>query len=40
MAANTLSPEQQSELLATLKTRFEKNKTRHEGIEWSKVQQN
>lgn len=38
MAANTLSPEQQSELLATLKTRFEKNKTRHEGIEWSKVQ--
>lgn len=33
-----LSPEQQSELIATLKTRFEKNKTRHKGLDWQKVQ--
>jgi hypothetical protein len=35
---NKLSPEQQSELIGTLKNRFEKNKTRHKGLEWSKVQ--
>jgi len=33
-----LSPQQRDELLATLKTRFDKNMNRHEGIEWSKVQ--
>jgi hypothetical protein len=33
-----LSPEQSTDLLAVLKARFEKNKNRHEGIEWSKVQ--
>ena len=33
-----LSPEQSSELLKILKARFEKNKNRHEAIEWIKVQ--
>lgn len=33
-----LAPAQQEELLKTLKTRFEKNRNRHEGIEWAKVQ--
>jgi hypothetical protein len=33
-----LSSEQQEELLDTLKNRFEKNRDRHKGIEWSKVQ--
>lgn len=33
----TLSPEQKSELLKTLKDRFEKNKGRHKGLEWSDV---
>jgi hypothetical protein len=33
-----LSPAQTEELLKTLKTRFEKNKNRHKGIEWAKVQ--
>jgi len=33
-----LSPEQCEELLKVLKTRFEKNKDRHKGIEWAKVQ--
>lgn len=33
-----LSPEQHSALLNTLKLRFEKNKNRHEGLEWTKVQ--
>jgi len=33
-----LSPEQRKELLRILKTRFEKNINRHEGIEWAKVQ--
>jgi hypothetical protein len=35
---NKLSTEQRSTLLATLKTRFEKNKNRHKGIEWTNVQ--
>ncbi|MES2566802.1 MAG: DUF4256 domain-containing protein [Bacteroidota bacterium] len=35
---NKLSPEQQEELLHTLKTRFEKHKNRHKGIDWAKVQ--
>ena len=34
---NTLSKEQTTVLLKTLKTRFEKNMTRHKGIDWSKV---
>jgi len=33
-----LSPEQSQELLAVLKSRFEKNMKRHKGLEWSKVQ--
>jgi hypothetical protein len=32
------SPKQQEELLKILKTRFEKNMTRHKGLDWSKVQ--
>lgn len=32
-----LTPAQRAELLHTLKTRFEKNKERHKGIEWSDV---
>jgi len=34
----TLSPKQSEELLKTLKARFEKNKNRHKGIEWIKVE--
>lgn len=33
-----LSSGQREELLETLKSRFEKNPTRHEGINWAKVQ--
>jgi Protein of unknown function (DUF4256) len=33
-----LSPKQNEELLSTLKLRFEKNRGRHNGIEWAKVQ--
>jgi hypothetical protein len=33
-----LSPEQQKELINTLKARFEKNDNRHAGIEWDAVQ--
>lgn len=33
-----LSAAQREELLATLKTRFEKNMSRHDGLEWAKVQ--
>ena len=33
-----LSPEQGEELLKTLKARFEKNMSRHKGLEWAKVQ--
>ena len=33
-----LSLEQLEELIKTLKTRFEENMDRHEGLEWSKVQ--
>ena len=32
-----LSPKQQGELLNTLKARFEKNMSRHKGVEWAKV---
>lgn len=38
MAKNKLSANQSTELLKTLKARFEKNMNRHKGIEWSKVQ--
>jgi hypothetical protein len=34
----TLTPDQQAALLATLKTRFEKNMNRHAGLEWANVQ--
>lgn len=32
-----LSPEQREELLGTLKTRFEKNRNRHKGLEWAEL---
>ncbi len=35
---NVLSSEQLEELIKTLKARFEKNKHRHEGLEWNQVQ--
>lgn len=34
----SLTSEKRSELINTLKMRFEKNKNRHPGIEWDKVQ--
>ena len=34
----TLSPEQIETLLSVLKTRFEKNMQRHDGLEWAAVQ--
>jgi hypothetical protein len=34
-----LSPKQCEELLEVLKTRFEKNMKRHQGLEWAKVQE-
>jgi hypothetical protein len=37
-AKKKLSAKQSAELLATLKARFEKNVTRHKGIEWLAVQ--
>lgn len=37
-AKKKLTPEVREELLKTLKTRFEKNKSRHKDLEWSKVQ--
>ncbi len=33
-----LSPEQHSALLGALKARFEKNRSRHQGIDWKQVQ--
>ena len=33
-----LSPGEREELLKALKARFEKNMTRHKGLEWAKVQ--
>lgn len=33
-----LSPKQREELLKALKARFEKNLSRHKGLEWAKVQ--
>lgn len=32
-----LSPEQHEKLLGTLKGRFEKNMSRHQGLEWTKI---
>lgn len=32
-----LSPEQHEKLLGTLKSRFEKNMSRHQGLEWTKI---
>ncbi len=37
-AKKKLSPTQREELLKTLKARFEKNKNRHKGVEWAKVE--
>ncbi|MEI6221599.1 MAG: DUF4256 domain-containing protein [bacterium] len=37
-STKTLSPQQQTTLLTTLKTRFEKNMPRHNGLEWEKIQ--
>lgn len=36
--AKKLSPEQSETLLGILKTRFEKNMHRHQGLEWAKIQ--
>jgi hypothetical protein len=33
-----LSPKQREELLSVLKARFEKNRSRHKGLEWAEVQ--
>src|SRR4029450_7121419 len=33
-----LSPEQREELLRAVKARFEKNMSRHKGLEWAKLQ--
>ncbi|HLM01792.1 MAG TPA: DUF4256 domain-containing protein [Pyrinomonadaceae bacterium] len=38
MSKKQLSPEQREELFRTLKSRFEKNMSRHKNLEWSKVQ--
>lgn len=37
MSTKMLSPEQQKELIITLKARFEKHMNRHVGLDWSKV---
>jgi len=38
MAKKKLSSEQHKEFLKTLKARFEKNMSRHKGLDWAKVQ--
>ena len=38
MSKKKLSSEERKELLETLRSRFEKNKNRHKGIEWAAVQ--
>ena len=35
---SNLTPEQHQELFAVLQARFEKNKHRHQRLQWSKVQ--
>lgn len=37
MSKKELSPKEHEELLKILKTRFEKNMKRHEGLDWAKV---
>lgn len=34
----SLSPKDREELLSTLKSRFEKNKSRHKGLDWAELQ--
>ena len=34
----SLSPKQREELLAALQARFERNQSRHEGLDWARVQ--
>lgn len=36
--STTLSEEQRDEIIETLRDRFEKNRKRHKGLEWSKVE--
>ena len=38
MTKRNLSPAQRQELLGVLKARFEKNMSRHKGLDWSKIQ--
>lgn len=38
MSKKKLSPEHRAELLGELKERFEKNMSRHKGLDWAKVQ--
>jgi hypothetical protein len=38
MSKKTLTPDQYEELLALLKPRFDKHKTRHKGVEWKAVE--
>lgn len=38
MSKKKLSPEQSGELLKVLQHRFEKNMSRHKGLDWSKIQ--
>lgn len=38
MPTKPLLPEERDKLLHTLRTRFEKNKNRHQGLEWAEVQ--
>lgn len=38
MSKKELSPKQREELLKALNVRFEKNRSRHKGLEWSKVE--
>ncbi|WP_370900124.1 DUF4256 domain-containing protein [Chryseobacterium gossypii] len=38
MSKKKLSPERSEELLKILKTRFEKNMNRHQGLDWNKIQ--
>jgi hypothetical protein len=39
MPKTRLSSKQTEEILSTLKARFEKNMSRHKGVEWAKVEQ-
>src|SRR5467141_1992274 len=38
MSNVTITKKQREEILTVLKARFEKNKNRHKGLEWAKVQ--